>query len=79
MVCEVTAWPAPSLGIFRDRNLTRAVTRQDDRLRVQTFSSPDSPGKYKLVLEITNVTSSEGGQGATRDVHSLGSQPGGRA
>ena len=72
VVCEVTAWPAPSLGIFRDRNLTRAVTRQDDRLRVQTFSSPDSPGDYKLVLEITNVTSSEGGQYYCHAVNSVG-------
>ena len=72
VVCEVTAWQAPSLGIFRDRNLTRAVTRQDSRLRVQTFSSRDSPGDYKLVLEITNVTSSDGGQYYCHAVNSVG-------
>ena len=68
----MTAWPAPSLGIFLDRNLTRAVTRQDSRLRVQTFSSRDSPGDYKLVLEITNVTSSDGGQYYCHAVNSVG-------
>ena len=72
VVCEVTAWPAPSLGIFRDRNLTRAVTSQNSRLRVETFSNRDSPGDYKLVLDITNVTSSEGGQYYCHAVNSLG-------
>ena len=62
LVCEVTAWPAPSLGIFRDRNLTRPVNTADSRLRVQTFSSRDSPGDFKLVLELRNVSSREGGQ-----------------
>ena len=73
LVCEVTAWPAPSLGIFRDRNLSRALTKEEGRLSVQTFSNRDSPGDYKLVLEINNVSSSDGGQYFCHAANSVGS------
>ena len=72
LVCEVTAWPAPSLGIFRDRDLTRPVTSQNSRLRVLTFSNRDSPGDYKLVLDLMNVTRSDGGQYYCHATNSLG-------
>ena len=73
LVCEVTAWPAPALGIFRDRNLSRAVSKEDPRLKLQTFSNRDSPGDYKLVLDISNVTSSDGGQYFCHAANSVGS------
>lgn len=70
--CEVTAWPAPSLGIFRDRNLTRPVNKTHPGIRVNAFSNRDSPGDYKLVLDIANVSSSDGGQYYCHAVNSMG-------
>ena len=72
LVCEVDAWPAPSLGIFRDRNLTIPVDQSDHRVKVEAFTNRDSPGDYKLVLDITDVSSSEGGQYYCHATNSVG-------
>ena len=70
--CSVAAWPAPSLGMFRDRKLTKPVGKHDPRLKVNAFSNRDSPGDYKLVLDIANVTASDGGQYFCHAVNSAG-------
>ena len=61
--CDIDAYPSPSIGVFRDRNLTRGlVGAGDKRVNITAFSSRDRVGKFLVTIEIENVTQSDGGE-----------------
>lgn len=61
--CDIDAYPSPSLGVFRDRGLTRGlVGAGDKRINVTAFSSRDRVGQFLVTVEIENVTQSDGGE-----------------
>ena len=61
--CDIDAYPSPSIGVFRDRNLTRGlVGAGDKRVNITAFSSRDRVGKFLVTIEIENMTQSDGGE-----------------
>ena len=61
--CDIDAYPSPSIGVFRDSDLTRGlVGAGDKRINITAFSNRDRVGKFLVTIEIKNVTQSDGGE-----------------
>jgi len=57
--CKVDAFPAPTLGIYRDKNLQRGVT-ESDRISITAAADRDDHTKYFLSIKIKNVNQHDG-------------------
>ena len=63
IACRVDAWPAPSLAVYRDTNLTReAGAGSGGRVRVSALASQDRDSRYTVLLSIDNATEADGGR-----------------
>ena len=61
--CDIDAYPSPSIGVYRDSNLTQGlVGAGDNRINITAFSSRDRVGEFLVTIVIQNVTQSDGGE-----------------
>jgi len=58
--CQVDAFPAPTIAVYRDRRLRESV-RDSERVRLTASGTADDAASFSLTMTISRVTEDDGG------------------
>jgi len=58
--CTVDAFPAPTIAVFRDKDLKNSVMHLG-RTSLQASADPDEPSKFTMEMKITDLKTHDGG------------------
>jgi len=59
--CKVDGWPAPNLGMFRDKEMRQSIASDGDRIFINAGGLEDDPTVFHLTLKIEKVQMSDMG------------------